>query len=113
MDDVMYQTEVLNKTILESDEYIQYVRAKEELKKDEELYARTNEFRKRSMCIQLEADYNTFDEMNTLYYEYRKTIADPRVTAFIIAEQRIMKMLRCVENMLYDNLDVDTALMED
>ena len=113
MNHVMYQTKLLNKAIKHSNEYNHYIRTREKLKEFPELYSKANEFRKRSLLIQLGAEYNTMDDINVLYSEYADVIANPLVTDFIIAEQRIIKMMQRVDNIIFDGIDLDTSIMED
>lgn len=113
MHNVMYQTKLLNKAIRHSNEYNHYIRTREKLKEHPDLYSKTCEFRKRSLYTQLGAEYNTVDDMNVLYNEYADVIANPLVTDFIIAEQRIVKMMQRVDHIIFEGIDLDTSIMED
>lgn len=113
MNDVMYQTKLLNKAIKRSNEYNHYIRTREKLKEQDGLYAQANEFRKRSLYLQLDAEDNMLDEINQLYSEFAHLIANPLVTDFIIAEQRLVKMMQRVDSSIFEGIDIDTEIMED
>ena len=70
MNNVMYQTKLLNKELKRSNEYNQYVRVLGNLRAHPDLYARTLEFQRRSIHLQSGADYNTLEEVGRLRKEF-------------------------------------------
>lgn len=112
MNNVLYQTKVLNREVRHSNEYNQYLRTRDKLKENQELYQKAMEFRKRSMLLQNEADYNTLDEIGALRREYAQVLAIPLVNDFLVAEQRVITMLRRMEELIYGNLDLEIDLLE-
>ena len=113
MNSVMYQTRMLNREIKHSNEYNQYLRTLQRLREKPKLYARTKEFQKRSMVLQCTADYNTLDEVGRLRSEYQDILNNPLVSDFLGAEQRVMGMLRRIEDALFDGVDLAVDILDD
>lgn len=106
MNNVMYQTRMLNREIKHSNEYNQYLRTLQRLREEPELHARTKEFQKRNMMLQCMADYNTLDEVGRLRDEYQDILNNPVVCDFLGAEQRVLGMLRRVEDAVLDGVEL-------
>ena len=94
MNNVMYQTKLLNKELKRSNEYNQYVRVLGNLRAHPDLYARTLEFQRRSIHLQSGADYNTLEEVGRLRKEFEDILNQPVVIDFLGAEQRVVNMLK-------------------
>lgn len=112
MNDVMYETKMLNKALRHSNEYNQYIRTRERLCKEEALYQRTKEFSRRNLQIQCYADYNTLEDVSNLRREFADILSNQMVIDFLVAEQRVARMMRRVEEQLFENIDLDTEVIE-
>lgn len=110
MNNVMYQTKMLNKEIRHSNEYNQYIRVLNQLKQNPELYERTKEFRRRNMELQVWAEYNTLEEVGRLRKEFEDILNQPTVIEFLGAEQRIASMIRRVESSIFEGIELDTEI---
>lgn len=113
MNNVMYQTRMLNREIKHSNEYNQYIRTLERLKENADLFARTKAFINRNFQIQSLADYNTMDEVAELRKEYEDVLTNPISSDFLGAEQRVLGLLRRVEESLLDGIRIDTDAIDE
>lgn len=108
MKDVIYQSKQLNMKIRQSNEYNHYIRTKNRLKEDEELYSALNEFRRRNFELQSSNEnINMYDEITTLANEYEKILHNSKVNEFLVAEQRICRLMQDVYSSMADSLDFD------
>lgn len=106
-------SEELNKALLDSKEYQVYKNAEKALKEQRELYDAVNAFRKRNRQIQMYAsDETVFDEMNQLTTEYGVVLRNHLVEEFLIAEQRLCRMMQDVYVLIGKNLEFDDEYME-
>lgn len=106
-------SEELNKALLDSKEYQVYKNAEKALKEQWELYDAVNAFRKRNRQIQMYAsDETVFDEMNQLTTEYGAVLRNHLVEEFLIAEQRLCRMMQDVYVLIGKNLEFDDEYME-
>ncbi len=106
-------SEELNKALLDSKEYQVYKNAEKALKEQRELYDAVNAFRKRNRQIQMYAsDETVFDEMNQLTTEYGTVLRNHLVEEFLIAEQRLCRMMQDVYVLIGKNLEFDDEYME-
>lgn len=113
MNNVMYQTKLLNKELKRSNEYNQYVRVLGNLKAHPDLYARTLEFQRRSMHLQSGADYNTLEEVGRLRKEFEDILNQPVVIDFLGAEQRVVNMLKRTQEGILEGIELETAAMDE
>ena len=108
MKDIVYQSKQLNIKIRQSNEYNHYIRAKNKLREDTELYNAVNDFRKKNFELQSSSeDCNLFDEITALEQEYEKVLNNSKVSEFLVAEQRICRLMQDVYSSLADSLDFD------
>lgn len=108
MNNCTYQARLLNREIRRSNEYNQYQRTLSELKNRREQYDRTLEYRRGLIEIQMNGQGNTLDEVERLRDRYSDLLAEPEVRRFLEAEQRLVKMLRRVNDTILENIDLDT-----
>lgn len=113
MNNVMYQTRMLNREIKHSNEYNQYIRTLGKLKEHEDLYERTKVFINRNFQIQSLADYNTLDDVAELRKEFEDVLTNPVSSEFLGAEQRVLGLLRRVEEGLLDGIQIDTTAIDE
>lgn len=113
MNNVMYQTRMLNREIKHSNEYNQYIRTLERLKANADLYERTKVFINRNFQVQSLADYNTLDEVSELRKEFEDVLTNPISSEFLGAEQRVLGLLRRVEESLLEGIQIDTDAIDE
>lgn len=101
MNNVLQQADVLIDAIKASNEYTQYQVLLNTIMKDEGVYHRMNDFRKRNFEIQVNEYVDTINESSNLQREYADVLNRPNVKEFLAAEQRYVKLLR----KLYQKLD--------
>ncbi|MDY2790557.1 MAG: YlbF family regulator [Lachnospiraceae bacterium] len=113
MNNVMYQTKLLNKELKRSNEYNQYVRVLGNLRAHPDLYARTLEFQRRSIHLQSGADYNTLEEVGRLRKEFEDILNQPVVIDFLGAEQRVVNMLKRTQEGILEGIELETAALDE
>ena len=112
MKNVMQQTENLIDAIEGSSEYVQYQMLQNSIVKDEGVYHRLNEFRRRNFEIQMNSQVDAIDGSANLYQEYADVLNRPEVKDFLAAEQRYIKMLRKVNRKLEKHFNVNVDFLE-
>lgn len=112
MNNVMEQTEKLIEAIHSSNEYAQYQMLQNTITKDEKVYARLNDFRKRNLQIQINSQVDAISESANLSREYADVLNRPEVKDFIAAEQRYIKMLRKINRKLDAEMHVNIDFLE-
>ncbi|MGI6711648.1 MAG: YlbF family regulator [Bacillota bacterium] len=98
----------LAKTLQESEEYQQYIVAKEKLQKDEENAHMLQEFRKRQLEVQI-AEISGEDvdsQIEQLEKIYEILSLNPIVNDFLTAEYRLSRVITDVQKILGEALDV-------
>lgn len=112
MKNVMQQTENLIDAIEASSEYAQYQLLQNSIIKDEGVYHRLNEFRRRNFEIQMNTQVDVMDASANLYQEYADVLNRAEVKEFMAAEQRYIKMLRKVNRKLEEHFNVNVDFLE-
>lgn len=107
MHQILAESEKLNETIRNSEEYRRYLETKRTLYADEELFNAFREFRKKNYELQNLQGVNPYDEVHTLVREYSDLIHNSKVSDFVRAEQRICALLRKSYNKIAEGLEFD------
>ena len=106
--DVMEAARQLAGIIRETDIYQEYLRCREILKKQPELYAQVNEYRRKNFDIQNESEGSElFDRMEAFEREYREFREDPLVDDFLRAELALCRMLQEMNVLLTVEIDFE------
>lgn len=106
--DVMAAARQLAGIIRETDIYQEYLRCREILKKQPELYAQVNEYRRKNFDIQNESEGSElFDRMEAFEREYREFREDPLVDDFLRAELALCRMLQEMNVLLTVEIDFE------
>ena len=106
--DVMAAARQLAGIIRETDIYQEYLRCREILKKQPELYAQVNEYRRKNFDIQNESEGpELFDRMEAFEREYREFREDPLVDDFLRAELALCRMLQEMNVLLTVEIDFE------
>lgn len=106
--DVVKETHLFVDKLRESEVYKEYTEAKENIKKDPELYRQVNEFRMRNFDLQ----HNTSEDMlmdalDAFEEEYEDFRANPLVDAFLSAELALCRMLQEIYEQVTEELDFE------
>lgn len=110
---ILEKTQELLNLILDSEAYLSYKTKREELKKSEDLYEKMNEFRRKSLALQLLGEEgDNFENLQELYNEYSETLMEPHVSNFMMEEESICKLLRKVQDRISHGVDLDISYMK-
>ena len=113
MKDVLFQTKMISRAIKMSNEYQQYLRTGENLKKDENLYNKYLAIRKKNYELQvLNTGRNLYDEVIAFHKEQEAYLSEPLILEFMISEQRVCKMMQTVYDSLTNELNLDLEFFE-
>lgn len=112
MNNVMQQTDNLIEAIHASNEYSQYQMLQNTITKDEGVYQRLNEYRRKNFEIQMNTNADAINEGARLREEYADILKRAEVKDFLAAEQRYIKMLRCVNQKLDMQINVNIDFLE-
>ena len=113
MKELVIQSRQLNKKIQASPEYNRYLVTKEKLMADGELYRKMNEFRKRNFELQNKGDgVNRYDEIRNLASEYNLLLHNALVNDFLMAEQRICRLMQDIYKELARDIEFDFEYMD-
>ncbi len=103
----------LNQVIKDSEEYRNYLSAKDRVKGNQELYQAMNAFRRRNLELQTYNDnVNRYEEIHNLSLEYEKVLRNPLVNEFLMAEQILSRKLAEVYEVIAEGLELDYDYME-
>ncbi len=111
MNNIMYQTRMLNREIRHSNEYNKYIGSLSRLKENPELFSKTKEFMKRNFQLQCNADYNTLQDVRNLRGEFNEVLSNPLVIEFLSAEQNVSRILRKIEDEVFEGIEI--AIFDD
>ena len=114
MKDVIYQSKQLNAKIRQSNEYNHYVRSRKNLMQDENLYKAFNDFRRRNYEIQSrQGEENYYDDITDLVRDYDSILKTIKVNDFLVAEQRICRLMQEIYSSISDSLDFDYDFIDE
>lgn len=107
MKEVINQSKELNKHILNSVEYQNYLDTKRILYDNMDLCNQLKEFRRRNYELQNRQGINPYDELCNLMREYDELLHNSVVSDFLRAEQHICRMMQEVYNSIAEGLELD------
>lgn len=107
MKNVMQKTNALIEAIEASNEYVQYQLLQNSIMKDEGVYGRLNEFRRRNFEIQMNCHVDPIDGSASLYQEYMDVLNRPEVKEYLDAELRYIKMIKKMQRKLDKHLNIN------
>ena len=96
MDNIMEECRKLNLMITNSEEYRNYIFARNSIKANEDLYNRLMEFKRRYEDIMKYTDGNPYDEIYRIYYENDDLIHNSTVNEYLRAESALSKLIRSI-----------------
>lgn len=106
MNHVQEVTKTLITAIEESEEYIRYQKAKEEILKYPLLKAKVDEFRKRNYEMQ-NTRVDIFEEADKLQQQYAQVIENPIVREYLTAENAFCRIIQQINWQLIEALDFE------
>lgn len=112
MNNVIEKTDQLIDAIQSSNEYLQYQMLQKAISKDQDIYNRLNDYRRRNFEIQMNEQANAVDEQENLSREYADVLNRSEIKNFLVAEQRYIKMLRRVNKKLDSQFHVNIDFLE-
>lgn len=107
MNNVMQQLDQLIDAIHASNEYTQYQMLDRSITKDEQVYNRVNEFRRRNFEIQINSNIDTMEACANLNKEYEDVLNRSDVKEYLAAERRYIKMIRKITTRIDDQIDIN------
>lgn len=94
--------------IQETDIYRKYCAEREQIKKEPELYAAVNEYRRKTFELQNNtSEDQLFDRMDAYEREYEKFRENPVVESFLQAELAFCRMMQDLNVLIMDHLDFE------
>lgn len=112
MKNIIAKTEELVETIKTSNEYVQYQMLQNTISKDEALYRRLNEFRRRNFENQMNDMHYSMEKNSNLCQEYADVLNKAEVKDFLAAEQRYIKIIRQMNRKLDASLNINIDFLE-
>lgn len=107
---VKIQTDHLIDTMKESACYQHYMDLQQKLKADDFIWNRLNEYRRKRFFLQTRDSWN-YDE-GTLQDEYQEIVNQLDVKDFLETEMKLCKMVRQINNSIFDSLEMDIDFLE-
>lgn len=105
--------EELADAILESEEYQTYLKCKDEISKNPQLFQAVNELRKANFAIQNDVEVaDTYDEVVRIYDKYAYIRTNVIANRFLRSENSICKMIQDIQRTLLENIDLDTEFLD-
>lgn len=102
----------LNQVIKDSEEYQVYLKAKNRVKENQELYQAMNEFRRKNFELQSFDDgINRYEEIHKISLQYEQVLRNPMVNEFLVAEQVLSRKLTEVYEVIAEGLELDYDYM--
>lgn len=114
MDTITYKTKSLVREMKQHKDYKNYQRLQKKLEENQELLNRVNEYRRRSFLLHNGLDVgNIMQEVRNLRNEYQEELTNPLVMDYLIAEQRVCRMVREVSETIAKDIDLDYGFLEE
>jgi len=104
---------MLTVEIKQSEEYNQYHRLKTMLSNDLELYAKVNTFRKKNFILQnKENEQDDILKIEQLEKEYFSILSMTSVKEFLLAEQRLCRLISRISGIICEAADFDLDFID-
>lgn len=114
MNQVQAVTRELISAVRQSDEYVRYQKAKQEIFRYPLLKARADEFRKRNYEMQnTRGDIDIFEEADKLQEEYAEVTENPVVREYLTAENAFCRVIQQINWQLIESLDFEADFEAD
>lgn len=110
MEQLLEQCSVLNKMIMDSKEYKNYVFARNNMLANEDLNNALTEFKNRYADVMKYTEGNPYDELLNLYYENDELIHNSIVNEYLRAESAFSKLIKKVLGEITDGFSQELML---
>lgn len=105
MVNVMEKAQALASAIEESTEYTEYIGLLKKVQTEPEVYARLNEYRRKSFEIQVSSDVDSTQQLENLQIEFSELLADGKISRLLSAEQVFCKMMRQINEKIMGSIE--------
>lgn len=112
MGEINMQMQELVRAIRKSSDYTQYQILYEEIKKDQELFGRVNDYRRSRFVLEMKEDEDLIGKMNQLKWDYSDILNKSLVKEFLSAEQRYVKLFRQIQDTVTEAMNLDIGFLE-
>lgn len=115
MDALINDTKILLKKFKESDVYLNYQKNKSIIDSKPEYKQQLDEYRRKSLEIQLEHDYgaySSFEHLSRLNEENEELLNIPFVKEFIEAEMELSKIISKLYECIAQEIDMDVSFLQ-
>ena len=113
-ENIANKTAELTELLCTTQDYKRYEKHLKALKEQPEKYHKLNEFRRKHMELQLEAeDERYYERMEALYTEYKDILMESVVTKFLASEQSVCKMMRKIYDSIALKMNLDVTYMDE
>ena len=113
MEQVEQRTSDLIDAIINSEEYNQFLKARECLKQDYGKKEQADELRKRNYTLQSEEPPGVFSEQMEAFSLEEKIIRkNPEIDHYLMAEQRMCRMLQDIFKNIVSQVDLDLGFLD-
>lgn len=103
----------LAKAIVESEEYKDFLRCKEEICKNPQLYQAVNELRRHNFELQnTEGVVDMYEEVVRIFDKYAYIRTNVVANQFLRAELSVCRMIQDIQRTLIENMDFDVDFLE-
>lgn len=102
----------LAKAIVESEEYKDFLRCKEEISKNPQLYQAVNELRRHNFELQnTEGVADMYEEVVRIFDKYAYIRTNVVANQFLRAELSVCRMIQDIQRTLIENMDFDVDFL--
>lgn len=106
--EIQAKAKELMELILNSEEYQGYIKSREILKTNKELYDKVNEFRRQNYFLQVEGEGNNlYDEMCKIQNDFAPVHQDSRVDEFLKNEVSLCRMIQQINKIVTEEIDFE------
>lgn len=99
--------------ILESEEYKNFMKCKEEIRKNPQLFQAVNELRRHNFELQnSEKDSDMYDEVVKIFDKYAYIRTNVVANQFLRSELSVCRMIQDVQRTLLENMDFEVDFLE-
>lgn len=99
--------------IVESDEYKNFLKCREEISKNPQLYQAVNELRKHNFALQNSSDVeDMYGEVVKIFDKYAYIRTNVVANRFLRAELSVCRMVQDIQRTMLENMDFDVDFLD-
>ncbi len=107
------KTKELTACICQSEEYREYKKHLEQLRNQPELFARVNEYRRKSYDLQWQSgEEGYYDRLMELNAGYADVLHNPAAMRFLTSELGVCRVMREVTDFIADHVELDLSHLQ-